>query len=237
MPNVLMMRWVLAAAVALAAALVLAMVWQSTPSGIGRVSGSPAVSDQRDFGRRQDELSFLQAAFDRLDAEARQDPNGPALRSLRLQQESILRRMREVARPLPAESLPPALRAPVKDVPRHAPEPVLPKVPVEARGSPVLPSELKVGLGSSSAVPDLALSRDPALNLVILIARPRPPRPAGEAAPDSSAEPHAANLDPKPAAKARAAEKAAERAAARPPVAGSAGFTEPSRTEPPTASR
>src|SRR5947207_1284467 len=153
MPNLLTMRWVLATAVALAAALILAMVWQSTPSGIGRISGSPAVSDQRDFGRRQDELSFLQAAFDRLDAEARQDPNGPALRSLRLQQESIVLRMREVARPLPAESLPPALRAAVKDEPRHAPEPVRPKAPVEARGSPVLSSELKVGLGSSSAVP------------------------------------------------------------------------------------
>jgi hypothetical protein len=108
---------------------------------------------------------------------------------------------------------------------------------VEARGSPAAPSELKVGLGSSSAVPDLALTRDPTLNLVILIARPRPPRPASEAASDNSAEPHAANTETKAAAKARAAEKAAERAAARPPVAGSAGFTEPSRTDPPTASR
>jgi hypothetical protein len=237
MPNILTMRWVLATAVALAAALILAMVWQSAPSGIGRVSGSPAVSDQRDFGRRQDELLFLQAAFDRLDAEARQDPNGPALRSLRLQQESILLRMREVARPLPAESLPPALRAAVKDEPRHAPEPVLPKAAVEARASTVVSSELKVGLGSSAALPDFALTRDPTLNLVILIARPRPPRPASEAVSDNSAEPHAVNPDTKAATKARAAEKAAERAAARPPVAGSAGFTEPSRTELPTTSR
>ena len=237
MPNLLTMRWVLATAVALAAALILAMVWQSTPPGIGRVSGSPGVSDQRDFGRRHDELSFLQAAFDRLDAEARQDPNGPALRSLRVQQESILLRMREVAGPLPTESLPPALRPLAKEEPRHAPEPVLAKAPAEARGSPVVPSELKVGLGSSSAIPDLALSRDPTLNLVILIARPRPPRPASEAVSDNSAEPHAVNPDTKAATKARAAEKAAERAAARPAAAGSAGFTEPSRTEPPTTSR
>jgi hypothetical protein len=238
MPNLLMMRWVLGTAVALAAALVLAMVWQSAPSGIGR--GSLSVSDQRDFGRRQDELSFLQAAFDRLDAEAKQDPNGPALRSLRVQQEAILLRMREVARPLPAESLPPALRGSAKGEPRTAPEPVLPKAPVTATPSPVTGPELKVGLGSSP-VPDLALMRDPALNLVILIARPRPPRPAGEAAPDSSAEPRSANPDAKPAAKVRAGEKAAERtaerAAAGPPAAGSAGFTEPSRSEPATASR
>ena len=237
MPNLLTMRWVLGTAVALAAALVLAMVWQASPWGIGRVSGSPGVSDQRDFGRRQDELSFLQAAFDRLDAEARQDPNGPALRSLRVQQESILLRMREVARPLPAESLPPALRPLAKEEPRHAPEPVLSKAAADTRASPVASPELKVGLGSSTTLPDLALTRDPALNLVILIARPRPPRPASEAASENSAQPHAANPDAKPATKARSAEKAAERAAARPAVVGSAGFTEPSRSEPATASR
>jgi hypothetical protein len=201
------------------------------------------VSDQRDFARRQDELSFLQAAFDRLDAEARQDPNGPALRSLRVQQESIVLRMREVARPLPAENLPPALRALAKDEPRNAGMPVVPKAPMEASGSPAARPELKVGLGSSSSagVLNLALARDPALNLVILIARPRPPRPASEAASESSADSRAANSDAKPAAKARTGEKAAERttekAAARPPAAGSAGFTEPPRPEPATASR
>ena len=237
MPNVLTMRWVLATAVALVTALVLALVWQSAPSGIGRVSGSQAVSDERDFGRRQEELSFLQAAFDRLDAEATQDPNGPALRSLRVQQESILLRMREVARPLPAESLPRALRASPKDEPRNTSEPMLIKARLEARGGPVVPSELKVGLGSSSAGPDLSLARDPALNLVILIARPRPPRPASATVSDKSAEPHVANPDTKAATKARITEKAAERAAARRPTAGSAGFTEPSRTESPTTSR
>lgn len=239
MPNVLMMRWLLAAAVALAAALVLTILWQSAPPGIGRVSASPGTSDPRDFARRQDELSFLQAAFDRLDAEARQDPNGPALRSLRLQQESILLRMREVARPLPADSLPPALRAPAENEARNIPQPVVPKAAAETRTNPVIPSELKVGLGASSSAPDLALARDPTLNLVILIARPRPPRPVSDATPDGAAEPHSANPDPKPAAKARtkAAERTAERAAVRPPATGSAGFTEPPRSEPATAPR
>jgi hypothetical protein len=112
---------------------------------------------------------------------------------------------------------------------------------VEARASTVVSSELKVGLGSSAALPDFALTRDPTLNLVILIARPRPPRPASDAASESSADSRAANPDAKPAAKARTAEKAIERttekAAARPPAAGSAGFTEPPRPEPATASR
>jgi hypothetical protein len=231
MPNLLMMRWVLGTAVALAAVLVLAIVWQS--AGIGGVSGSPGVSGQRDFGRRQDELSFLQAAFDRLDAEGKQGPNGPALRSLRVQQESIMERMREVAQPLPPESLPRALRGLGKDEPRTASEPVLPKAPAETSG-PTAPLALKVGLGASSAMPDLALARDPALNLVILIARPRPAR---EAASDNPAESRTATSEAKPAAKAPPAERAAEKAAARPPASGSAGFAEPPRSEPATASR
>ena len=110
MPKLLMMRWVLGIAIVWIVALGVIIGWPSAPSGIGRMSGSPSVSDQGDFARRRDELSFLKAAFDRLDAEAKEDPNGPALRSLRAEQDAIVLRMREVARLLPAESLPSALR-------------------------------------------------------------------------------------------------------------------------------
>src|SRR5882757_9284873 len=189
----------------------LMMRWPSAPSGIGRMSGSPSVSDQGDFARRRDELSFLKAAFDRLDAEAKEDPNGPALRSLRAEQDAIVLRMREVARLLPAESLPSALRALAKDEPRTAPAAPLPAGSGSASGTAAVSSGLKVGLRSPSLVPDLALSRDPALNLVILIARPRAPRPASEVPSDGSVEPSAANTDTKPAAKARAAERSAPR--------------------------
>jgi hypothetical protein len=234
MPKLLMMRWVLGIAVVSMAALGVIIGWPSAPAGIGRTSGGAGVSDQGDFARRRDELLFLQAAFDRLEAESKQDPNGPAFRSLRAEQEAIVLHMREVARPLSAESLPSALRTLAKDAPPAAPEPTLPAPPEATRGSTAASSGLKVGLGSPSAVPDLALSRDPTLNLVILIARPRAPRPAADSASDNSAEPQAANTDTKPAARARAA----ERPAPRPPVAGATGFPEPApRSEPATAAR
>jgi len=233
MPKLLMMRWVLGIAVVSMAALGVIIGWPSAPSGIGRVSGNPTVSDQSDFARRRDELAFLQAAFDRLEAESKQDPTGQAFRSLRGEQEAIVLRMREVARPLPAESLPSALRALAKEEPRAAPEPTLPAGSGDAGGRSTASSGLKVGLGPPSPVPDLALSRDPALNLVILIARPRAPRPAADTASDNSAEPQAANTDTKPTARARAAERPPPRA----PVPGTAGFTDPPRSEPATAAR
>jgi hypothetical protein len=228
MPKLLMTRWLFGIAVVSMAALGVIIGWPSAPSGIGRMSGSPSVSDQGDFARRRDELSFLMAAFDRLDAESKQDPNGPALRSLRTEQEAIVLRMREVARPLPAESLPSALRALAKDE-RTVPESTAPTVGGGSAASP----GLKVGLGSSSPVPDRTLSRDPALNLIILIARPRALRPAADSASDNSSEPQAGNTDAKPA---RA--RAAERSAPRTPAPGTAGFSEPPfRSEPATASR
>jgi hypothetical protein len=233
MPKLLMMRWVLGIAVVSMAALGVIIGWPSAPAGIGRTSGGAGVFDQGDFARRRDELLFLQAAFDRLEAESKQDPNGPAFRSLRAEQEAIVQHMREVARLMPAESLPSALRPLAKDPPRGAPEPTLPAPPEAAGGRSTASSGLKIGLGSAPAVPDLALSRDPTLNLVILIARPRAPRAAADSASDNSAEPQAANTDTKPAARARAAERSAPR-----PLPGTAGFPEPApRSGPPAASR
>jgi len=233
MPKLLMMRWELGIAVVSMAALGVIIGWPSAPAGIGRTSGGAGVFDQGDFARRRDELLFLQAAFDRLEAESKQDPNGPAFRSLRAEQEAIVLHMSEVARLLPAESLPSALRPLAKEEPRAAPQSTLPVPPEVTRGSTAGSSGLKVGLGSPATVPDLGLSRDPALNLVILIARPRAPRPAADTASDNSAEPQTANTDTKPAAKPRAA----ERSAPRTPVPGTASSTEPSRSEPATAVR
>src|ERR1700720_2031588 len=135
MPKLLTMRWVLGIAVISLAALGVIIGWPSAPSGIGRVSGNPTVSDRSDFARRREELAFLQAAFDRLEGESKQDPTGRAVRSLRGEQEAVVLRMREVARPLPAESLPSALRALAKEEPRAAPESTLPVPPEVTRGS------------------------------------------------------------------------------------------------------
>jgi hypothetical protein len=86
---------------------------------------------------------------------------------------------------------------------------------------------LKTGFPSASG-PDLALSRDPGLNLVILRPRQRPAPPTGPSAADKPGEPQAATADGKPAARPRTA----ERAVPKPPLSGSAGFAEPPRPEP-----
>src|SRR5438067_5232151 len=132
MGKLITIRWVLGIAAVSAAVLVIVIAWQSASSGVGRVSGVASTSDQSDFASRRDELRFLRAAFDRLDAESKQDPNGPALASLRAEQDAIVLRMREVARPLPAESLPPALRHLATAEPRSAAEPALPANPAQA---------------------------------------------------------------------------------------------------------
>src|SRR5438067_172800 len=156
MAKLIMMRWVLGIATVSAAVLVIAIAWQSASSGVGRVSSATSAADQSDFARRRDELRFLQAAFDRLDAESRQDPNGPALRSLRAEQDAIVLQMREVARPLPADSLPPALRHLATAEPRSAAEPALPANPAQASASPAASPipvaasrELRAGLGAA----------------------------------------------------------------------------------------
>src|SRR5438045_8667178 len=99
MAKLIMMRWVLGIAAVSAAVLVVAIAWQSASSGVGRVSSATSAADQSDFARRRDELRFLQAAFDRLDAESRRDPNGTAPPALRAGQDANGLHIREVARP------------------------------------------------------------------------------------------------------------------------------------------
>jgi hypothetical protein len=164
-------RWIAWVAVASFATLGVVFGWQASFG----IVGSPGVLEQGDFGRRQGELLFLKAAWDRLDTDAnRTDPDSPALRSLHAEQNAVMLRMREVARPLLAESLPRELRFLVEDEPRATAETMLLAAPDIATGGAAAPAELKVGLAAASTALDLALLRDPELNLVILIARSRP---------------------------------------------------------------
>jgi hypothetical protein len=123
MPKPLIMRWVLGIAAIMFAGLGIAFAWQM-PSGIDRMAGAPAVANQGEFERRQGELAFLKAALDRLEAEARQDPESPAMRSLRAEQRAIVLRMREVARRMPEDSLPQELRGVAKDQPQAKDDPI-----------------------------------------------------------------------------------------------------------------
>src|SRR5260370_19369296 len=122
MPKLLTMGPLIAAALLSLAVLGVIVGWQAAPSGTGGVFGNFTWLDQDDLGRRQRELLFLKAAFDRLEAEAQLDPNGPATPSLRVEQEVVLRHMREVARPIPAAAVAAHLRLLVKGEDPPAPE-------------------------------------------------------------------------------------------------------------------
>jgi hypothetical protein len=118
MPKQLKAHWIVRGVAVSLATLGIAVGWQAS-SGVDRTLGNPRVLEQSDFGWRQGELLFLKAALNRLDADAKQtDLDSPALRSLRAEQDAVMLRMREVAWPLPAESLPHELHFLVNDEPR-----------------------------------------------------------------------------------------------------------------------
>ncbi len=175
----------------------------------GLLSAGLRSFDLDDFGRRQAELKFLKAALDRMENEEKRNPGDPAAPSLQAEQQAVLARMREVARPIPAEALAPELRPLLTNAPPPSAAP-----PQAASGEPPAPAasappaiasrSLETGLGPP-ATPDieLGLSRDPTLAYIVLVARPRP-KLAEHAA---NGENSAGAADKKPAAKPRAAEK------------------------------
>jgi len=230
MPKPLMTRWMIGIAFAAVAVLGIVSVWQARSAGDNQPARS-AIGEPSDKPRRQQELRFLKAAFDRLEAEAKQNPNSPALRSLQAEQQAVLLRMREVAHPLRAESVPDEVRPLVGAAPAAttaSTDPTASTVQAQAKDQPppaaiaapanpamveAPPRELKAGLGSASPEPTRILSRDPALSGLVLIVRPRPPRPASDAPAERSAErqPANANAEAKPAAKAPVTVRSPER--------------------------
>jgi hypothetical protein len=179
MPKPLMTRWLIGIALAAVAVLGIASVWQAR-SADDSVPARSAAGEPSDKPRRQQELRFLKAAFDRLEAEAKQNPNSPALRSLRAEQQAVVLQMREVAHPLRADSMPEEVRR-------------------------------LLGIDPASREPTLILPRDPALSGLVLIVRPRPPRPASDAPAEKSAERQPASAEAKPAAKPQATVRSPER--------------------------
>jgi hypothetical protein len=203
MPKLLTMGPLIAAALLSLGVLGVIVGW-AAPSGGGGVFGNFTWLDQDDVGRRQRELLFLKAAFDRLEVEAQQEPSGPATPSLRAEQQAVLAHMREVARPLPADAVPGDLRAFVKGEAPPAPQAVVVlRQPAEPTDSATVARELQVGLNQPSPAIELGVSRDPGLGVIVLVARPRP-RPV---LADGSAEAQSAAADGRPAAKPRAVEK------------------------------
>jgi hypothetical protein len=208
MPKPFTMGSLIAAVILSVAALGVIAGWQAPPSGTGGVFGNFTWLDQDDFGRRQNELQFLKAAFDRLETEAQQDPTGPATRSLRTEQEAVLARMREVARPLPADSIAADLRPVLKGEAHAVPQAAaVSGQPAETPQNAAVPRELQIGLSRPAPGVALGMSRDPELGVMVLIARPRPRPVPREPAAEASTEPQSAGVDGKPTAKPRAAEK------------------------------
>ena len=227
MPKLLTLGSLVAVAVLSVAALGMIAGWQAPSSGIGRIFGDFTWLDQDDLGRRQSELQFLKGAFDRLQAEALQDPDGPATPSLRTEQEAVVARMREVARSMPADRLAADLRPLVKGEARTVPQAAaISSQPGEPPESARVPRGLQIGLSRPSPGIELGMSRDPELGVVVLIARPRPRPAPREPSVEASAESPSAGVDGKPAAKTRAAEKRA----ASPPSPDTGGRAEPNRS-------
>jgi hypothetical protein len=213
--------------------------WPAAPSGGGGVFGNFTWLDQDDLGRRRRELQFLKAAFDRLEAEAQQDPGGPAVPSLRGEQEVVLRHMREVARPLPADAVPgdlrPLLKGEVPTAPRvPVPVPVPASPPPERADSVPISRELQIGLSPPLPAIELGAPRDPGLGVIVLVARPRPRPAPREPATDASAGAQSAAADGKPPAKARPAERPAT-SPSPPDIIGRPEATRPEATRPAAA--
>ena len=222
MPKPLMTRWLIGIALAAVAVLGIASVWQAR-SADDSVPARSAAGEPSDKPRRQQELRFLKAAFDRLEAEAKQNPNSPALRSLRAEQQAVVLQMREVAHPLRADSMPeevrrllgieptPSTAAVVEKTPKEEPRPAVIAAPGNPATTAAPAGELKPGGGSASREPTLVLPRDPALSGLVLIVRPRPPRPASDAPAEKPAERQPASAEAKPAAKPQATVRSPER--------------------------
>src|SRR5437764_11910110 len=203
MPKPLMTRWLIGIALAAVAVLGIASIWQPRSAG-DSVPARSASGEPSDKPRRQQELRFLKAAFDRLEAEAKQNPNSPALRSLRAEQQAVVLQMREVAHPLRADSMPeevrrllgidptPSTAAVIEKPPKEEPRPAVIAPPANPATIAAPPGELKTGGGSASRQPTLILPRDPAPSGLVLTVPPRPPRPASDAPAENSAERHTA---------------------------------------------
>src|SRR5262249_59857913 len=141
-------------------------------------------------------------------------PKGRAWRSRRTGQAAFALRRRGGVRPLPPKGRPAELRprlgsgpaetgaAPVekavKDEPRPAPPPAIVTTSDHATTGPAPAGALKPGLASASLGLPVVLSRDPALSGVVLIARPRPPRPPAEAPAEKPGERQPANASANP---------------------------------------
>src|SRR5438105_12683782 len=90
MPQKRKVGWILRSLIVSTTALSIAIGWYSAVYGVETVLSSPGLFKRAGLGDGHAELLFLKAALERLDADARQtDPENPALRSLRAEQDAV----------------------------------------------------------------------------------------------------------------------------------------------------
>ena len=136
------MRYALfAAALACSAAVATAVL-----AGIA----APVSQDRQDWRRQQ--LVFLKAAYDRMETDLQSRPSASSIPSLRREQASLLQRMADIAKPLPADQLPDGVRSLLPAATASKPVAAL-AAPVEAAvaasaqgGGPTPTSRLRPGL-------------------------------------------------------------------------------------------
>ena len=208
--------------------------------------------EERDW--RQQELSFLQGIYDRLERQ-RQEAGGDAPASLRREQEAILRRIAETAKPI-HDKVPPEIRsllpdAPVADaenpasaapVAAAAPSPsatatsgVASARPAAATASPTPPPplpEVRIGPANLPGIEvDLsALSRAPGLDhpaeRIIKLREPRPAKSADAKPSDSKSG------EVKPAEAKSGGAKPAEAKSGETKAEAKSGETKPAKPKP-----
>jgi hypothetical protein len=133
--------------------------------------------EERDW--REQELSFLKGIYDRLERQ-RQAQGGDAPASLRREQEAILRRIAETAKPI-RDKVPPEIRALLRDAPVADAEKPAPAAPVAA-AAPAPAATPAPDVASAPPIPAAAAATAP----------PIPPAAAPPPLPEVRIEP--ANL-------------------------------------------
>jgi hypothetical protein len=190
MPDQPKISWRRRSAIVSIALLGIIIGWYSALYGVEQVASTIEVLQQGSVRGGRTELSFLRAALDRLAADAKQmDPASPALPSLRAERAAVIQRMREVERALGTEAVSGQLQ-----LGAEASRPVNPNPVSTSNNRPdgvLAPRALKVGLALVSQAPEFDLSRDPALNQMVLIAGTSDSAASGGTTSEADPEPAA----------------------------------------------
>jgi hypothetical protein len=162
MPRLSAIRWPIGVFVALLLVAGLAFLIGSLPAWrTSPLSAIAAVFASDEYRSERQELQFYAAALHRIEVEMRQEGDSPVAPSLRVEQEAVQQRLREVAGRLPADLMPADIRSLIAPKPAPAPDPTLTSGAVVRPVEPAAPvsggGELRVGLRPPAPTAGLAV--------------------------------------------------------------------------------